>query len=473
MANLIQYSISNISEASRTNWNKTSSNTSEDDTTSRVLGPEYHRQMRIFLLTFMIATSLLGNAIMCFHIKQNRRRNQRIQLLFINLAVADLLVTCFTMTSQLVWESMSKEWIGGPAFCSIFKVLQTFTMVCSNYLIVTIALDRHTAIVYPLKRRPNTRCYLIVAWLTSLIPSLPNAYVFHQYIDPSGNRFCVAKFYTAELSLRTRQMYMGFVLLSVFIFPICLIIGLYARILYVLWTRSRAFPGHVTSADSVASNSIPKEFSCAHPHYPRAKIKTLKMTLAVVVTFLTTSLPYLVQEMIIAFGDPSSLNENVVAMAGIFSASNSTVNPYIYLLFNANAAIAKRVANMMCSCCLPVHAKCESRIETSTNAVSEITQRQLVSAWRKLCPSLAQGAGGDQGDTSEIMDEIITTARDLGLERNEDDIEELIMEHEGDLMAEELREILKEKHKETQRNVFPSEKEEDERGAMHLPLKIF
>ncbi|GFS94872.1 uncharacterized protein TNCV_4457291 [Trichonephila clavipes] len=51
------------------------------------------------------------------------------------------------------------------------------------------------------------------------------------------------------------------------------------------------------------------------------------------------------------------------------------------------------------------------------------------------------------------MDEILTTARDLELEVNEDDIEE-------------LQEILNEEHQETQRNVSPSEQEEDERGPM-------
>ncbi|GFX11545.1 uncharacterized protein TNCV_5141211 [Trichonephila clavipes] len=62
------------------------------------------------------------------------------------------------------------------------------------------------------------------------------------------------------------------------------------------------------------------------------------------------------------------------------------------------------------------------------------------------------------------MDEILTTARDLELEVNEDDIEELIMEHE-ELTTEELQEILNE-HQETQQNVSSSEQEEDERGPM-------
>ncbi|GFW51894.1 uncharacterized protein TNCV_1188251 [Trichonephila clavipes] len=64
------------------------------------------------------------------------------------------------------------------------------------------------------------------------------------------------------------------------------------------------------------------------------------------------------------------------------------------------------------------------------------------------------------------MDEILTTARDLELEVNEDDVEELIMGHEDELTIEELQEILNEEHQRTKRNVSPSEQEEDERGPM-------
>ncbi|GFW04335.1 hypothetical protein TNCV_877081 [Trichonephila clavipes] len=56
----------------------------------------------------------------------------------------------------------------------------------------------------------------------------------------------------------------------------------------------------------------------------------------------------------------------------------------------------------------------------------------------------------DQGYTPEIMDEILTTARDLELEVNEDDIEQLIMGHEDELTTEELLEILNAEHQETQ-----------------------
>ncbi|GFX58527.1 hypothetical protein TNCV_417071 [Trichonephila clavipes] len=80
----------------------------------------------------------------------------------------------------------------------------------------------------------------------------------------------------------------------------------------------------------------------------------------------------------------------------------------------------------------------------------------------------------DQGYTPEIRDEILTTARDLELEMNEDDIEEHIMGHEDELKTEELQEILNEEHQETHPNVSPSEQEETkEDQCRHLPLKIF
>ena len=49
-----------------------------------------------------------------------------------------------------------------------------------------------------------------------------------------------------------------------------------------------------------------------------------------------------------------------------------------------------------------------------------LTQRQLNSARWKLCPSCIQWDGDD---VPKIMDEIVTTARDLKLEVNEYDIE--------------------------------------------------
>ncbi|KAH8040411.1 hypothetical protein HPB51_010191 [Rhipicephalus microplus] len=57
------------------------------------------------------------------------------------------------------------------------------------------------------------------------------------------------------------------------------------------------------------------------------------MTVVVFCAFLVTNVPYMVQEVILAFGNPGVLNANVVALSGVISASNSAINPYIFLYF--------------------------------------------------------------------------------------------------------------------------------------------
>ncbi|GFV86266.1 hypothetical protein TNCV_2093071 [Trichonephila clavipes] len=103
-----------------------------------------------------------------------------------------------------------------------------------------------------------------------------------------------------------------------------------------------------------------------------------------------------------------------------------------------------------------------------TNTFTKDSCVRITNTFKKdfLCLNNEHIFGGDHGDTPEIMDEILTAARDLELEVNEDDIEKLIMGHEDELTTEELQELLNEEHQETQRNVFPSEQEEDERGPM-------
>ncbi|GFW04153.1 uncharacterized protein TNCV_2669181 [Trichonephila clavipes] len=83
------------------------------------------------------------------------------------------------------------------------------------------------------------------------------------------------------------------------------------------------------------------------------------------------------------------------------------------------------------------------RMKTSTTTGNFLTRRLQGLGVKDLVLILWDG---DQGDTPEIMDEILTTARDLELEVNEDDIEELIMGHEDELTIEELQQILNEEH---------------------------
>ncbi|KAH6938392.1 hypothetical protein HPB50_009120 [Hyalomma asiaticum] len=318
--------------ASNGTWNSSSLQTSEIEESGEesVFGPQYHSHVRITVIIIMIVFSIAGNCVVCWRLLRNhrRRRYQKAHVLFLNLAVADLLVTTVTMTSQTVWEIMGRAWIAGDAFCRVFKVLQTFALASSTYMIVSIALDRHFAIVYPLANCLAPSHLAAAAWFASLIPSLPNLYMFRLVEVGVGLQYCASVFYAQKTdSPLPRQLYMTFVFMGVFVVPLILLVVLYGRILIEIWKQSSALKNRHQTASP----------------FPKAKVKTVKLTAAIFIAFLVTNVPYMVLEMVLAFaGTGASLDQNMVALFGVISASNSAVNPYIFLFFQKSSASAKR-----------------------------------------------------------------------------------------------------------------------------------
>ncbi|KAH7961858.1 vasopressin V1a receptor [Rhipicephalus sanguineus] len=288
----------------------------EDD----IMGPRYHKRVRIAIIIIMIVTSVVGNSVVCWKlvVQRRHRRISKARVLFLNLAIADLLVACVTMTSQVVWEVMGRLWIAGDAFCRFFKFLQTFALVSSTYMLVTIAVDRHIAVTTPLAPSPDPWKLAAITWVVSCMPSLPNVYVFHTVEAAPGQCFCASIFYERGTPLYHRQIYMAFVFIMVFIAPLVLLVTFYAGILWAIWKHSSA------------SGKVGQQTTSA---LPRAKVKTLKLTAVVFGAFLVTNVPYMIQEVILALGHPGILDANLVALFGVISASNSAINPYIFLYF--------------------------------------------------------------------------------------------------------------------------------------------
>ncbi|KAL3255086.1 hypothetical protein MRX96_046694 [Rhipicephalus microplus] len=335
-------------------------NATGNPASDELLGPRYHKRVRISIIVTMIVVSIVGNSIVCCNllVKHRRRRVSKARVLFLNLAIADLLVACVTMTSQVVWEVMGRLWIAGDAFCRFFKFLQTFALVSSTYMLVAIAVDRHIAIATPLAPSPDPWKLAAVTWVASCMPSLPNVYVFHSVEVAPGKCFCASIFYDRGTPLYHRQIYMGFVFFMVFVVPLVLLIAFHTGILWTLWKHSAT--GRKVGQQTTSS-------------LPRAKMKTLKMTAVVFGAFLVTNVPYMVQEVILAFGNPGILDANVVALFGVISASNSAINPYIFLYFQrprrdaSSGSFWRRVSRLVSeslTCRLLNRAQTEAQLST-------------------------------------------------------------------------------------------------------------
>ena len=137
------------------------------------LGSLQVSKMNVVLIIFFSDTGLfffssVGNFLVLQRLLLGKDflSRKRSRTLFLNITMADILVTVFAMagvtislirfslnsnfSGQLVWEMLSRQWFAGWCFCKLFKFCQTFSLASSNCMLVSLAIDRHRAVTKPL-----------------------------------------------------------------------------------------------------------------------------------------------------------------------------------------------------------------------------------------------------------------------------------------------------------------------------------
>lgn len=185
-----------------------------------------------------------------------------------------------------------------------------------------------------------------IGWVLAALLSLPMFGVFGvNYVTTPGpfiNKTVCESFWRDRPPVE-RQIFYTYVGVVVFFIPMIAIITCYVRIFRKIAEKANESqsnkkqtlkPGKV-HLQSTPSSSLPK-----------AKIKTLKMTVVIVLAFIICGLPYQVMEMIFSFGDHTKLSPIVGTIIGSMAVANSAVNPYVFLLFNVNAKCLKGVSSI-------------------------------------------------------------------------------------------------------------------------------
>lgn len=136
----------------------------------------------LHLLAMMI--SLLGNSAVIWIVRKNCRMRTLTHYLMINMAVADLLITIFHMPYKLQIQLTNRDAvvIGGTVgllICKLVGYTQDVSIACSVLSLMSIAIDRFMAIVFPFKGitlLQRTRCVIISLWLVSFLVCSPLLY---------------------------------------------------------------------------------------------------------------------------------------------------------------------------------------------------------------------------------------------------------------------------------------------------------
>ncbi|XP_077490821.1 cardioacceleratory peptide receptor-like [Amblyomma americanum] len=244
-----------------------------------------------------------------------------------HLAIADLGVGLVSVLTDIIWKT-TVDWHGGNVGCKLVKFAQVLVTYSSTYVLVALSIDRFDAITRPMNFSGSwkrARWLVTLAWVTSVTMSLPSVFLNREAVV-HGRLQC-----WIELQLWQWQIYMTLVACSLFFVPALLIAACYIVIVHTIWRRSKVLggvPGMENDTRRSSSRGV----------IPKAKVKTVKMTLIIVFAFVLCWSPYFVFDLLQVYGVTPRTQAAVAVATFIQSLAplNSVANPLIYCFFSSN-----------------------------------------------------------------------------------------------------------------------------------------
>ena len=275
-------------------------------------------QVEIAVQVVIFVFAVFGNAtVLGVLLPRNRTR---MHLFMMHLSLADLFVAFCNVLPQLIWD-ITYVFIGNDFLCRLVKYLQVIAMYASSYVMLMSAIDRYIAICHPFfsHKIRSSRVHLMVciAWILSLLLPVPQIFIFSYKIREDGQYDCWATFEPDW----TLQLYITYYTFTVYFLPIIILTFCYGRICYVVIKRnsksdqfSRANKWKSDTKYHECSSDIDvqafcklnvKIDKCRKNGISRAKIKTVRLTLAVVLCYFICWTPFFLFQMWAAY-DPSA-----------------------------------------------------------------------------------------------------------------------------------------------------------------------
>ncbi|CAL4098090.1 unnamed protein product, partial [Meganyctiphanes norvegica] len=279
----------------------------------------------IILLAYsiIIAISLFGNLLVCHVVIRTRRLHTVTNTFLANLAFSDLLMTALNIPFNVA-RVLLDDWPFGGFMCSMVPCVQVMSVYVSAFTMVAIALDRYQVIVHPLKPRLGAVHGLViigVIWCLAALFSIPTA-MYHQVAKIYTYKMltrCQARF--PEPALEFRKWLTLATFLSQYAIPLSITAVAYLAVTRKVWWRV------IVGAATQEQLSL----------QTKAKKKTVKMLLVVVVMFAICWLPlntyHLVTDFATAQG-PRRHSSTVFFICHWFAMSNVCYNPFIYCWLN-------------------------------------------------------------------------------------------------------------------------------------------
>nr|NP_995639.1 adipokinetic hormone receptor, isoform C [Drosophila melanogaster]AAS64647.1 adipokinetic hormone receptor, isoform C [Drosophila melanogaster] len=309
------------------NWSNVNDTNGTIHLTKDMVFNDGHRlSITVYSILFVIST--IGNSTVLYLLTKRRLRGPlRIDIMLMHLAIADLMVTLLLMPMEIVW-AWTVQWLSTDLMCRLMSFFRVFGLYLSSYVMVCISLDRYFAILKPLKRSYNRgRIMLACAWLGSVVCSIPQAFLFHLEEHPAVTGYFQCVIFNSFRSDFDEKLYQAASMCSMYAFPLIMFIYCYGAIYLEIYRKSQR----------VLKDVIAERFRRSNDDVlSRAKKRTLKMTITIVIVFIICWTPYYTISMWYWLDKHSAgkINPLLRKALFIFASTNSCMNPLVYGLYN-------------------------------------------------------------------------------------------------------------------------------------------
>ncbi|KZC14062.1 PREDICTED: gonadotropin-releasing hormone II receptor-like [Dufourea novaeangliae] len=280
----------------------------------------------IIIYSVLMILSAMGNITVLVLITRRKHTSKsRIHTMLMHLAIADLLVTFLMMPLEIGW-AITVSWKAGDVMCRIMAFFRMFGLYLSSFVLVCISIDRYYAVIRPLQLwdvDKRGKVMLCLAWVGSIICSMPQMVVFHLETHPNISWYSQCVTFNTFPTYTHEITYSLFGMVMMYWFPLVVIIYTYTSILLEIRRRSKK-----SERDKIRRSSM--------GFLTRAKIRTLKMTVIIVAVFFVCWTPYYVMSLWYWIDRQSAYTVDQRIQKGLFlfACTNSCMNPIVYGIFN-------------------------------------------------------------------------------------------------------------------------------------------
>lgn len=278
--------------------------------------------VKLFFYAIIFLISVIGNTLVCIVIVRRHRMRTVTNCFILNLAVADLAITCICIPFDIPVQENNYKWPYGSLLCKLLYPLQTMAMFASIFTLMAVSLNRYWAIVYPLQNQMSKRHakgFISVIWLLSALVTLP--YILVLQLDEETVS-CEEHW---PVNVNYRKAYTLSLFLVQYVVPLTVITLVYLKIAREMRKCIKKRKTSCINRDLSKSHQIERK-------------RVVRMLIVVTALFAVCVLPNNIMWLWLDFGNGEEYEHfwDVVAVTNIILFANSAANPIAYTICHDN-----------------------------------------------------------------------------------------------------------------------------------------